>query len=186
MCVCVWRKIEKQRNQKLKKWWKTDGVIIYIYIYIYIYELGNPFCDYIYICVCVSVCVEKNWKTKKSKLKKVMKDSQRYNVSVSINHNQDLEKMLWSVVKSSMDVYRKKKKRKRLYFVLYFVKHQSVIKRHLITSFLSPGYVWFWNWNVIMSTFSHTKFFTFGLFCCAVFLLHVEFFIIIYFHWPCG
>ena len=32
-----------------------------------------------------------------------MKESQCYNISVSINHHQDLEKMLWSIVRSPMD-----------------------------------------------------------------------------------
>ena len=31
-----------------------------------------------------------------------IKESQCYNVSVSINHHEDLEKMLWSVIRSPM------------------------------------------------------------------------------------
>ena len=51
-----------------------------------------------------------------------MKENRHYNISVSINHHQDLKKMLWSVVRSAMEEIswikkkidqEKKRKRKR-------------------------------------------------------------------------
>ena len=44
-----------------------------------------------------------------------MKESRRYNVSVSINHDQDLEKMLSSVVRTPMAVKWNTKQGRRLY-----------------------------------------------------------------------
>ena len=56
------------------------------------------------VCVCVCVCMEIILKKKVIKSEEVnMKESRRYNVSVSKNHHQDGEKILWNDVRSSMD-----------------------------------------------------------------------------------
>ena len=67
------------------------------------------------VCVCVCVCGNKLWKRirqcKEKLINKVihsegfnMKESRRYNVSVSTNHHQDVKNTLWSVVGSMIDV----------------------------------------------------------------------------------
>ena len=83
-------------------------VPIYIYIYIYIYKCLYM---YIYISVCVYICLynmyiyiyinacEEKLKNKVIQSEEFnMKGSRCYNILVSINDHQDLEKMLSSVV----------------------------------------------------------------------------------------
>ena len=94
-------------------------VCIYIYIYIYIYicmcvclvtvrffTMWSLFCVRTYITynkkVYISVYKLKNQVIQSGEFN--MKESQCYNVSVLINHHQDLEKMLSSVIRSPMDV----------------------------------------------------------------------------------
>ena len=63
------------------------------------------------VCVCVWARVEKILKKEVIQSEEFnKKKSSRYNVSVSIDHHQDSEKMLWTVVKSPIDNKRNKTK----------------------------------------------------------------------------
>ena len=82
---------------------KVLSSVVRLHIYIYIYMC---------VCVCVCVCVYIYIYTERETENKVIqseefnvKESRRYNMSILINHYQDLEKMLSSVVSLQKNVY---------------------------------------------------------------------------------